>query len=375
MDVQGAPAAQHMMRVAFRADASVEMGTGHIMRCLTLADALRAHGAHCSFICREHPGNLIALIQQRGFAVHALAGVATHHPSATEPAHAAWLGADWRHDAQQCGAVMGADGVDWLIVDHYALDQNWERALRSQARRIMVVDDLADRPHDCDLLLDQNWFGELTALRYQERVPAECQCCLGPRYALLKPEYAQWRQQRERVDGAVRRVLVFLGGSDPSNQTLKALHALMQPDFAELAVDVVLGPNHPDVSGVKAAASIRANTIVHQALPSLAALMVSADLMIGAGGSTTWERMCLGLPALVVSIADNQTPINTALAHDGYIQYLGEMSQVTAETISDALCWSLRHPEALLRQSRMGQALVSGEGASALCQLLLQPRD
>lgn len=374
MDVQGAQPAQPMSRVVFRADASVQMGTGHIMRCLSLADALSEQGAQCSFVCREHPGHLIELIRRRGFAVHALPFQAMPMQHAPEPPHADWLGADWQRDAQETAEALGGQAVDWLVLDHYALDRRWELALRPQARRMLVIDDLADRSHDCDVLLDQNWFGDLTSQRYRDLVPARCQCLLGPTYALLKPEYALLRQQRKEADGRVSRVLVFFGGSDPSNETAKALQALTHPDFAELAVDVVLGPNHPDVQGVVGGAARRPCTTVHQALPSLAPLMLQADLMLGAGGSTTWERMCLGLPAIVVSVAANQTPINQALMRDGYIQFLGEMSQVSAEDMAHALRWCQHHPDVLKRQSRLGQALVTGLGASTIGQLMLHTK-
>lgn len=367
------------MKIAFRADASLQMGHGHVMRCLTLADALKAQGAQCHFISREHPGHLLEVIRQRSFTVTGLPAAlplpsaATQDPSkhAKEPVHAAWLGCDWPTDAQQTSATLANLQPDWLVVDHYALDQSWETALQPHYQKLMVIDDLADRPHRCDLLLDQNWFGDDTPTRYRNIVPPHCKCYLGPEYALLKPEYAQLRASIPPRNGTVRRVLVFLGGSDPTNQTGKVLTALMQPSLAHLQVDVVIGQNYPDVEGIAAQVAARPGSTLHQGLPTLAHLMSRADLMISAGGSTTWERLCLGLPAVVISVAANQTSTNVALMNAGYIDFLGEMNEVSVSNIADAVRHSLANAATLKAQSSLGQKLVSGIGAQVVCQQIL----
>jgi len=145
------------MRIAFRTDASSQIGTGHAMRCLTLADALREQDAECQFVCREHEGHLMGYIRSRGHDTHALPRTRPSSSFESDLAHASWLGVDWQTDAAQTRQALGNAALDWLIVDHYALDRPWESALRSSCKRIMVIDDLADRQHDCDLLLDQNY--------------------------------------------------------------------------------------------------------------------------------------------------------------------------------------------------------------------------
>lgn len=378
------------VKIAFRTDASLHIGSGHVMRCLTLADALRVRGAQCYFISRAHPGHLLYLISQRGYKVNGLvapvqqpqAAIKTIAPTeqdiqshqSPEPAHAAWLGSTWQADATDTAAVLASLQPDWLVVDHYALDQRWESALQSHYKKLMVIDDLADRAHCADLLLDQNWFGVITPTRYRNLVPPHCKCFLGPENALLKPEYAQLRATMPPRDGTVRRVLVFLGGSDPSNQTAKVLAALMQPSFAHLQVDLVLGQNHPDAEGVAAQAATRPGTSLHQGLPTLAPLMVRADLMISAGGSTTWERMCLGLPAIVISVAANQTPTNLALMNAGYIDFLGVMNDVNVSNITEAITRCLANPTTLKAQSSICQKLVTGDGAQIIYQQLLEGR-
>lgn len=160
------------MRMAFRTDASSRIGTGHVMRCLTLADALREQGSECQFVCREHEGHLIGHIRSRGYKAHALPRSSANTSFESDLAHASWLDVDWQTDADQTQEALGSEAVDWLIVDHYALDQRWESALRSSCKRIMVIDDLADRQHDCDLLLDQNYGS--SAERYHGLVSADC---------------------------------------------------------------------------------------------------------------------------------------------------------------------------------------------------------
>lgn len=361
------------MRVIFRADASTQIGTGHVMRCLTLADALRERGARCGFVCREHPGHLLDLIRARGHEAHALP--LSDAPPASRGGvshdHADWLGADWGSDAQQTRAAMHGAPVDWLVVDHYALDARWEKQLGAHCNKLLVIDDLADRPHDCDLLLDQNWLGPGPDRRYVGLVPERCRMLLGPRHALLNSEYELLRVSMPERDGRIRRVLVFMGGADPGNQTSKVLEALMHPTLESLAVDVVVGVNHPDPDRVRNAVAERAATTLHQGIPSLAGLMAHADLMIGAGGSTTWERMCLGLPAIVIGIARNQLEICRALMAAGYIRFLGEMDTVTSADIITAIQAALKDRAGMQQQSLQCRHLVTGSGARDLATILV----
>lgn len=364
------------MKIAFRTDASRQIGTGHVMRCLTLADALRARGTQCEFICRAHPGNLISTVRARGFGVTELAPMAADTSPASEThvfdlAHAAWLECDWTQDAEQTREAVQTITPDLLVIDHYAIDSRWEAVLRPHARRMMVIDDLADRSHLCDYLLDQNWFGNDMSRRYQGLVPEHCVAMLGPGYALLKPEYATLRDLMPPRDGEVRRVLVFMGGSDPTNETGKVMDALAQRGLEHLVVDVVLGVNHPFPESVASKAEARLATHLHRGLPSLAGWMARADLMISGGGSTSWERMCLGLPAIVISIADNQMTTNKAMMEAGYIDFLGDRSEVDAQTIAAAVRRCLEEPPRLQRMSRKSLELVPGSGVARVCDMVL----
>lgn len=307
------------MHVAFRTDSSLQIGTGHVMRCLTLATALADHGAQIDFICRTHKGNLIDLIEQRGFRVIALPLTSGGGKTSLEqPAHTHWLGCDWQTDAQQsCDAISGT--VDWIIVDHYALDQRWERMVREKCKRIMCIDDLADRPHDCDLLLDQS-LGRRSQ-DYATLVAERTKLLLGPKYALLRPEFAQWRDNSlvRRETPQLRHILVTMGGVDANNVTGQVLSALQRDEIPTLdKITVVLGPHAPWREQVtRQAADMPVPTQVLSGVDNMAELMTSCDLAIGAGGSTTWERCALGVPSILIILAENQRNIGHSLHQSG----------------------------------------------------------
>jgi len=322
--------------ILFRADASLDIGTGHVMRCLTLAEALRERGASCRFVCRDHPGNLIELIRQRGFVVHALPHDPNWKTGEIAPPHAAWLGADWRTDAEQTKVGAGDTAADWLIVDHYALDARWERQLRPTCRKLMVIDDLADRTHDCDLLLDQNLLANLDH-RYDERVPLSCGKMLGSEYALLQPQYAVLRRHTPPRQGTIQRVLVSFGGTDAENLTGRAIAAFLASPRENVTLDVVINPSAPHASTIRQQVKEHAQISLHEGLPTLASLMAEADLAIGACGITTWERCCLGLPCLVVTLAENQKPIAAELDRRGLIRWLGHADAVDSTMLDRAL--------------------------------------
>ena len=356
------------MNVVIRTDASTRIGLGHLVRCRTLAAALRDQGATVRFICRAHPGHQIAALRPDGFDVTALP--APPDQEAADGDYAAWLGVPQDQDAAETVGTLSAPRPDWLIVDHYGLDATWELALRPHVDRILVIDDLANRRHDGDLLLDQN-YAPAGANRYQDLLPAGTRTLLGPAYALLRPEYALHRQTLRPRDGQVRRVLVFFGGTDSHNLSGRALSALSEPALAHLEVDLVIGANHPQREQLTVQAAARPGTRVHGPRPHLADLMAAADLAIGAGGATTWERCCLGLPSLVVSLADNQRPACAALAADGLIRYLGHADQVSAATLRAALVQALRDPAGLRAQASAASATVDGQGTQRVIDALL----
>jgi UDP-2,4-diacetamido-2,4,6-trideoxy-beta-L-altropyranose hydrolase len=315
------------------------------MRCRTLARELQRRGAMVTFLCRRQPGDLISLLEQE-FSVLALPEQPLTPCDGLEgrELYGAWLGCSQSTDAAQCLQALAQAGItsaNWLVADHYGLDARWEALLLTglaggaATQRLLVIDDLADRPHQADLLLDQNFFGEATEQRYEGLVLPQCRQLLGPHYALLGPEYAQLHvlvQPRTEL----RRVLVFFGGVDPANLTGRALEALMDPALADLAVDVVLGCQTPHRQAVGELVALRPYTTLHGPLPSLAGLIARADLAIGAVGVTTWERACLGLHTISAVIAENQINVSRALAQSGYISSIENLdSSLQSEIVSN----------------------------------------
>jgi UDP-2,4-diacetamido-2,4,6-trideoxy-beta-L-altropyranose hydrolase len=361
-----------MMNVLFRTDASLQIGTGHVMRCLTLANALRERGAECRFICRAHEGNLLYRIQQNGFVATALP--ADFRPNKEKESgqtvlpNANWHGADWQTDAAQTISSLGDSRPDWLIVDHYELDTHWESALRPHCGRIMVIDDLADRDHDCDVILDQNLVAEME-YRYDERVPARCASLIGPEYALLQPQYAELHPRTPPHMGSIRRILVFFGGADNHNMTGRVIAAFLALRRADITLDVVINPSSPHAAAIHEQAHAHANITLHESLPSLAPLMLMVDYAIGAGGATSWERCCLGLPSLVITLAENQKSIAAELDRQGFVRWLGDQDTVTESMLNAVLQDVLEH-EGILAWSRRRMELVDGKGTERVVAVL-----
>ena len=359
------------MRVSFRTDASVQIGSGHVMRCLTLADVLRAKGAECQFVCREHEGNLMGYVRSRGYTVFPLPSPIANVSFESDLPHASWLGVDLITDAEQTHQALRNEVFDWLIVDHYALDRRWESALRSSCKHIMAIDDLADRQHDCDLLLDQNYGS--SSERYRGLIFAEYLQYHGPEYALLKPVYAERRAQLPARDGQVRRVLIYFGGgSDAPNLTRLAVQAFQGPELAHIELDIVVGAAYAHQLSLEELVAQRGKATIYRQLPDLADLMAKADFAIGAGGATTWERYCMGLPSIVISIADNQLPICQALSAETLIDYLGHVDHVTSDMIQDHVLSFVKNSDLLRDLSERGMKLVDGNGVFKITKILLR---
>ena len=332
------------------------------MRCLTLADALKQRGAQIRFISRHLPEHLREMIAAKRHEFMPL----DSYPSeaiASDLAHAHWLGTSQHADVQDSIQALSDQTWDWLVVDHYALDARWESALRQMVKNILVIDDIADRQHDCDILLDQNFYADMD-IRYTGKVPAHCRLLLGPRYALLREEFRQLHEQTKPRTGPVKRMLVFFGGVDADNYTGRVVEALANLSIGGVHVDVVIGAQHPCRGQIESACT-EYEFDCHVQTNRIAELMAVADLAIGAGGSATWERCCLGLPALAFCTADNQQKQIADAAREGFLYTLSFgtdwvaviKNHITALLENDHLRW--------LISSRAMQA-VNGRGVLRL---------
>jgi UDP-2,4-diacetamido-2,4,6-trideoxy-beta-L-altropyranose hydrolase len=363
------------MRVVIRADAASHIGRGHVMRCLTLANALKEKGAEVCFVCRPFVGHLGKRIVAERHQLRLLppaTQVIKPEPDLVEtPPHATWLGEGWETDLMQTREVLGGKYFDWLIVDHYSLDGRWESAMHKFARKIMVVDDLADRKHDCDFLLDQNLYENMKA-RYDGLISPKCVRLLGPKYVLLRPEFLEARNKMRYRDGSINRVLVFFGGADPSNETAKVLKAFALLDESEIVLDVVVCGDSPEKEAIKNLYETMHNINFYDDVTDMAHLMLRADLAFGGSGGSTWERMSLGLPAVVIPVALNQLQVANDVAAMGAIYYMGKPEDVTAEKIAGFLKKLLVNPCDLTSMSAKASTLIDGRGVEHVVQALIE---
>lgn len=358
------------MKIVFRADASQIIGSGHIMRCLTLAEYLRGQGNEVFFICRQLPGNMIETIEKKEFKVFYLPHDLDENDQFSRTDwYASWLGTSLEKEFKDTkNHLMQVGEIDWLIVDHYALDERWGNRLREYVRHIMVIDDLANRKHNCDLLLDQNYYTDMNR-RYAGLVSPKCQLLLGPKYALLRQEFVKARKKIKIRDGNVRRILVFMGGADSTNVTKKVLQVLEAINFQGM-VDVVVGVQNKFKYEIKDICKGRQDYTFYCQIDNISELMLKADLAIGAGGASTWERCCLGLPSMVITLAENQEQLARDAQAIEAIVYLGN-SQIKLSELAEKIEHSIYDCEKMQAMSKRSFDLVDGLGSQRVSQYVI----
>ena len=343
------------MHIAIRADASTEIGAGHIMRCLALAEELKERGADVFFICRELEGNLCAQIVAQQFKLHRLPATIFSEK-------------DWHLDAEQTIAACtnSYSRIDWIIVDHYHLDAKWESSVRNVAHKVMVIDDLANRNHGCDALLDQNYLPACEN-RYATLVPSSCQILLGPKYALLRHEFKSMRKYLAPRIPSLKKILVFFTAGDDKGETIKAMQGIQMFGNIE-QVDVVIGQSNLNNKEINQICD-KFHWGLHCNIDYMPKLIAQADLAIGAGGSSNWERCALGVPAIVTILAENQESIAEALGRANIILNLGWSSNLKAQDYANALS-TLSH-DRLKAMSEKALAIVDARGSERMADILL----
>jgi len=329
------------MHIVFRADASTIIGIGHVMRCLSLAHQLAERGANISFLTRKHSGNIIKQIKSFNYQVVELEQEDDFVDIKLEQLET-WLGCSQQQDAQACiTALKNLTKVDYLVVDHYAIDQLWHKELRCFCQKIMVIDDLANRIHDCDFLLDQTL--HRSSIDYLALVPNHCQLLLGQPFMLLREEFSQLREQailyrQETTQQKTPHILVTMGGGDPENLSQLAIDALSKiHHITPLTATVVLSSASCFIDNIILAAEVLSWLSVEVDCQYMAKLMIKADIAIGASGSTAWERCCLGLPSITLISADNQNAIADSLSAQNAVINLGWHENVSSTLLSSAV--------------------------------------
>jgi UDP-2,4-diacetamido-2,4,6-trideoxy-beta-L-altropyranose hydrolase len=348
------------MRVLIRSDASPTIGSGHIARCLCLARVLRRQGSHVAFACRLLPGHRLEALRAEGFETFAL----PERYSDEDPQQAIESMLPWQADIAALGPLLEHQpAFDWIIVDHYGLDHHWQTAARRWAPRIAAVDDLATRTYSADLLLNQNLSG--TPEAYASLLAPGCRTLFGPRFAMLRDEF---RCPAIEIKPQARRVLVNFGGFDAAMQTHHAMLALA--DFPQLEVDFVAGADNPAWTQMQALAASRPHWRLHSFVSDFYRLMTEADLFVGAGGGTSWERAAMGLPTICIAVSNNQQANGEVMAAAGAHVFMGAREHVSVEQLRLAIGFVAGNQglrQSLAQQSRQ---LVDGRGAQRVAAAL-----
>lgn len=357
----------------FRADASVQIGTGHLMRCLTLADALKKTGMTCVFLSRGLPSSLVQIIRYRGHRFYALTATSPSGEQDDDLAHSYWIDVSWQVDADECRDLIEKIAPSWIIVDHYALDERWEKRVCLSGTKLMAIDDLADRCHAADVLLDHN-LGRKSE-DYETLVGQSCKTYIGPNFALLRPEFRQARQAGlvRRRKGQPREILVSMGGIDADNVTGSLLDAFSHHyAWDDVNFKIVIGGASPHLKSIRAqvaAAKFRCDLFVD--VSDMSRMMMNADLAIGGAGSTSWERCCMGLPTLLLVMADNQVPAAMALDASGAARLVGDARKSGWQLRIFQQIKDLLHSDAICDMSSRALQICDGRGAVRIAEVLL----
>ncbi len=357
------------LKVVFRADAARHIGTGHVMRCLTLAKEFQRRGASVSFISRPFDGNLFSRIKEAGCALLPLSEVDTPKQQIVDRDYHLWFGTDPTNDARETASLIPAD-TDLLVVDHYAIGDGWEKVARPKVKAILAIDDLANRRHDADLLVDQNYVPARESV-YKRLLPPHADIMCGPQFAMLREEFAK-AHEKGRVRQSVKRVLVFFGGIDAAGETLKVVRALVPIVTPEIQVDVIIGTGYFAKKDLTTLIDRTPGFTLHEQVATMSEFMLKADLAVGAGGTTTWERCAVGLPSLIVSIADNQRDIAMGADELGIVEYLGHCTEISATGYQEAIRPFLSTNSRLRQLSERARTLVDGRGVERVVNAAIE---
>jgi UDP-2,4-diacetamido-2,4,6-trideoxy-beta-L-altropyranose hydrolase len=342
------------------------------MRCLTLADALRDRDLACHFLCRDFVGHMGKVIAERGYDVMLL-------PTPRTEKRDTWLGVDWQFDALQCAALLEEIEPRWLVVDHYGLDARWEELAGSNLI-VVAIDDLADRPHAAALLIDSTYGRRNIA--YHSLLSGNCEQLLGARHAILRNAFCCLREAaiQRRTSERRERLLITMGGYDADNATGLVLDFVSGwRDLPFSSVDVVLGGQAPWLHAVRSQmASLSIPGKLYVDTPDMPQLMLSADLCIGAAGTSALERCVVGLPTVLVVLAENQSEVARNLTEAGAAISVGELGTDFPDRLAAGLADALK-PGRLRLMAQTAAAVTDGRGvfrvaASVLAlQLCVRP--
>ena len=328
-----------------RADASVPMGTGHVMRCLALAQAWQDAGGETVFAVGEPSPPMEERL--RSERIH-LVPVQTL-PGSTQ-------------DSKRLGEMVSDFGPEWVVVDGYQFSADYHASVRSSGCRVLVVDDCGGcGPGGADLVLNQNLHARQDLYRNLGR---GSELLLGPKFAMLRREFSPWRGWRRDIATAGRKILVTMGGSDPDNLSAQVCEALEDLRVDGVEIRLVAGSSNPHLASLRSMAEQWGGALrVEQNVRDMPEVMAWADVAVSSAGSTCWETCMLGLPSILLVLTDNQQPVARELASQGIAIHRSPDTPATREWICGRVR-SLLLSSALRREmSERASKLVDGRGA------------
>ena len=365
------------LRVVMRADASTQIGLGHVKRCLSLAEALSAAGCEVCLVSRDLGVDIHALAATQGVELELLPRPAGELPVEADVAHAHWAGVPWSQDVQESLAAVAGRHVDWFIVDHYAFDARWHHAAgKASNASIAVIDDLADRSLEASIVVDHTYAVDHRT-KYAGRVDPRARILGGPRYALLSSVYADAAPYK--FSDRVGSIGIFMGGLDASNRTSVVMQACREEAGYAGSIEIATTSSNPNVPSLLTQAERWPRTVVYTDMPDLARFFARHDLQIGAGGGAMWERCRVGAPTLALVCAQNQRAVISALKDLDVIATVEPFDDLSAGNIGHAVRSLIHDPEARRRIACRARVLVDGLGARrvalALCSGRITLRD
>jgi len=333
-----------------RVDASPEIGIGHIMRCLTLAQELKNNFDKIIFLTRKDSGDFTETIMKNEFEV---IFIPTNNDS----------------DIIKNIVTTNSENKNFLLIDHYDVDSNFESSLKNIFEKIFVIDDLANRKHDCDLLIDQNYYRDLNH-RYEKLIQNDTITLLGSKYAIIRPEFRNINKKTIKKNSQIKKILVSFGGSDPTNECKKALDALCSIENNQFEIVAIVGIYNNKFEQLKKLYEKYSNIKIYRHVNDLSQLMLNSDLFIGAGGTTTWERFYMGLPSIVTIISDDQKESIEFLSDMGHVINLGLAKNVTMKTYIQTL--QKPNSDLIYNMSINNQKLVDGNGSNRIKRQIIE---
>ncbi len=320
------------MNIAIRVDSSIDIGSGHVMRCLTLAEQFRECGNQVEFICRKAKGSMEMIIEHQHFDVISLPEIDTDILT--------WMENNYEVDANETLNILSTRNIDLLVIDHYGIDSKWENKFNNY--KLMVIDDLANRSHTCDFILDQNFYKNAEK-RYEKYISNKTITCFGPKYMLIRKEFHLNYEKRSN-----KTIFVFFGSMDQKNETLKTLKALkrLQRKYY-FGIIVVVGQSNPHKEEIESYSKRLRDCEFYCQVTNMAELMGECHFSITAGGTITWERSVMDLPGIIIVVAENQVELTENLVEINASGFLGESEYVTEESIAHAIESILENPKIL----------------------------